>query len=95
VNTSPAFTVAFAPAPVMATAVAPSEVIDAEVEPPVAVREPVVNCLIDCDMLSSSNPRMPSPNMPFLNCAEIVLTGLNKPFMPSMSEALAAGFTVT
>ena len=33
--------------PVMAIAVAPSVVIAAEVVPPVAVREPVVNCLMD------------------------------------------------
>ena len=79
VNTSPALTVAAAPAPVMAMVVAPSAVIAAEVVPPVAVREPVVNCLMDCDILISSKPSTPVPIMPFLNCLLIVSVGLNRP----------------
>ena len=78
----------------MAMVVAPSEDTAAEVVPPVAVREPVVNCLIDWDMLTSSKPSTPVPIMPFLNCLLMVSVGLNRPFMPSTSPALAAGLTV-
>ena len=95
VNTSPTVTVAEPVPPSILIVDWPSvEIVPFTKIVSIVERVPVVCCLIDCDILTSSKPNTPVPIKPFLNCLEIVSVGLKRPFMPSTKPALAAGLTV-